>query len=198
MIDHDHVHTLALQRGDFRDRRRAAIHRDEQPRRILRDAARHAIRAQAVAFIRPQRQEARGFRAIGPQHAGEQRERGDAVHIVVAVEDDFFAAVERGENARHRRVHIRQRKRIAQLLQPRIEKALRLLHRTDAAVQQHLGHEPCEPGVFYQPPDGGGVGRFGQNPAAGRHGRILRGSRRRAQSPSAVFPKSRPTRARWL
>ena len=126
MIEHDHVDPLRLQRGDFRDRGSAAIHGDDELRRMLAHAARHAIRAQAVAFIGPQGQETCGFRAHRPQQPREQRERSHAIHIVVAIEHDALAPIDRREDALHRGGHVRQQKWIAQRLQARREKLLRL------------------------------------------------------------------------
>ena len=138
MIDHDRIHPIRLQRRDLRDGRSAAIHRHQKLRMKRLHTAIHAVRAQPVTFIHAQRQETFRLRPERPQHARQQRERGDAIHIVVAVKHDALAAIHGGEQPVHRAIHVRQREGIAQRLQPRIKETSRFRSRGKAAPHEQL------------------------------------------------------------
>ena len=60
----------------------------------------------------------------------EQRERSDAIDVVVAVENDPFPLRDRAQDAIDRRAHLREQKRIAQPLQARAQKFSRLLRQS--------------------------------------------------------------------
>ena len=135
VIEYDRVHAARFQRRDFVHRRRAAVERDEKLRVVLRDAARDAVRAEAVSLVHAMRQERARLRAECAQHAREQRERRDAVHIVIAVKHDALAGVDCGEDARDGAIHVWQEKRIAERFQFR-EKKVPCVRAPDAALRE--------------------------------------------------------------
>ena len=107
MINHDRIDAIRLQRGDLRDGRSPAIHRHQKLRMKRLDAPRHAVRAEAVTFIRAQRQETLRLSAKRAQYPREQCERRHAIHIVVAVKDDALFPIHRREQPVHRAIHVR-------------------------------------------------------------------------------------------
>ncbi len=113
VIEHDHFHPAGAQERDLIERGRPAIDRDQELRLMLRAAALHAFAAKAVAFLHPQRQEERRRGAVSAEHGREQRERSDAIDIVVAEKNDALPAIDRLEDPRDRELHLRQEKGIA-------------------------------------------------------------------------------------
>ena len=94
---------------------------------ILLAATLHTFRAHAVAFLHPQRQKQIGRGAVAVEHFSQQRERRDAVHIVIAEENDSFPAIDRVKNPVHGSSHLRQEERIAQRTEARLEKGVHFL-----------------------------------------------------------------------
>ena len=137
MVDHDDVDPARREPRDRLDRRGAAIDREEQLRRVLLDAAFHAVPRESVAFLHPQRQEGRDVaRAEPAQHAGQQRGRGDAIHVIVAEDDDALLRGDRRLDALRRAPQSGEHERIAERLQARIEERADLLAIAMAAVPE--------------------------------------------------------------
>ena len=67
-----------------------------------------------------------------------QRGRGDAVHVVVAKDDERFAKLTRAEQSRYCLVHVRQQKRISKLLEAWAKKSFDGGRLTDAAIDEAL------------------------------------------------------------
>ena len=133
MIEDEAIDPRRAQPGDLRRGRGAAIDRHEELRAARLQAARDPVLAEPVPFIHAQRQEALHLRAVEPEDAGEERQRSDAIHVVIAVKDDPLAPVDRPEETGDRRLHPRQEKGIAQRLQLWIEKPRGLLQAGKAA-----------------------------------------------------------------
>ena len=106
------------------------------------DASRQALRAEAVAFVHARRQKRMRVRAEAPQDAGEEGEGGDAVDVVIAVEDDALAAVDGLQDALDSRAHAGQEEGIGEVLEPRVEEEAGVGGIGHAAQ----GEEPCQEG----------------------------------------------------
>ena len=83
--------------------------------------------------------------AVGTEIAVEQRHGRGAVDVVVAVDEDPIPTLQREAEARHSGLHVLHEEGIVQLLEARMEEALRLLHRAHAALDQEAPHHGIEP-----------------------------------------------------
>src|SRR5690242_2464542 len=72
------------------------------------------------------------------QHFGEEGRRGDAVHVVVAKNDESFIPFARGEEALDGSAHVRQEKRISKVLEARLEEAGNRLGLAETSVEETL------------------------------------------------------------
>ena len=88
VVENDDISATTANVGDFPRGIRAAVHRHEESRRVFLKAAFDSRCAQPVAVLSPEREEAVHLRAGSRQNALEKRQRGDAIDIVVAIEDD--------------------------------------------------------------------------------------------------------------
>ena len=57
VIEHNYIHAAPLKIGNLGDRRRPTIHRYQKLRTMFTQTALQTFRAQAIAFLHPQRQE---------------------------------------------------------------------------------------------------------------------------------------------
>ena len=78
----------ALRAGHALDRRDAAVDGHDHGRRVLGEHPPHRLRLQAVAVLEPMRQEGHGVGARAQERRPQLGDRGDAVHVVVAEDDD--------------------------------------------------------------------------------------------------------------
>ena len=69
----------------------AAVHRNEKFGRMLRETAVDGRRTQSITLLGAEREEAVHLRTTICQDALEQRQRGDAIHIVVAIKNNSFS-----------------------------------------------------------------------------------------------------------
>jgi hypothetical protein len=141
--DHD-VHAELVRAAHRLDRRDAAIHRDDQP-----DAAR--VRAldradrQAIAVPRAMRDVVRDARAEIGERAMQEVGRGDAVDVVVAVDQRGLGEHDRAPNPLDRVVDAEQEVRVVEVVHRRVEEPLRRAGIEHAAVHEHLGGGQRQP-----------------------------------------------------
>ena len=76
------------------DGRRPAVHRDDEIRVVVLHAPVERIHAEPVSVLEPVRQERRRDRAEPAEHLDHERGGGDAVHVVVAVDEDGAALLD--------------------------------------------------------------------------------------------------------
>ena len=85
------------------------------------EAAIESRSAQPVAFLRAERKEAADTRATGCQHALEERQRCDAIDVVVAIKDNSFAHRDGVADTIDRLLHLGKEKGVCQLSQSGLE-----------------------------------------------------------------------------
>ena len=202
VIHHYHFDALLQQPLALHTGRSAAVHGHEQIHRPLAQTTLQPLAGEAVALLHAQRQKAPRLQAIADKNGAQQRERGYAIHIVVAKKHHPLLQVHRFQQARHRRLHVRQQKRIAQFLEFRMEKFVHALGAPGIALGEQLLHQRREfgTGVCLHAPERL-IGDRPQNPPRcrkGEHGKhcpytILGGGKRNEAAPRRVPP--RQTRA---
>ena len=79
--------------------------------------------------------------AEGAEHFEQQGGGGDAVHVVIAEDDEGFVALAGLEEALDGGGHVGQQERIGQLLEPGLEEAGDGGRLAQAAVEQALGEQ---------------------------------------------------------
>ena len=141
MVQHDDVHAALCERGDGCDGGRAAVHGEQQGGGELRQAILHAVLAEAVAFVHAMRQVVVDLPAERAEHFEQQGGGGDAVHVVIAEDDERFVALAGLEQALDGGGHVRQQERVGQLLEPGLEEGGDGGRFAQAAVQQALGEQ---------------------------------------------------------
>jgi hypothetical protein len=99
VINDDDVHSDRLDFADPICGSSPAIQRDEQLRRVQRKASLHAFFGEAITFFQPVWQEGLHIGSEGSHHAIQERNRSDAVYIVVAVQNDRLAVIDREKNS---------------------------------------------------------------------------------------------------
>ena len=122
-------------------RRDAAVHGDDQ-RAASAPRVLDRIRRQTVAVARAVWDPELDPRSEVAQHGVEQVGRGDAVHIVIPVDQDALAVLDRGPDAVHGTVHVQQRRGIVQVVQRRLQEPPRRFHRLDSAIHQRVRRGP--------------------------------------------------------
>ena len=157
MVQDDDVHAPLSERSDGSDGGRAAVHRQEQGGGELCQAILHGFLGEAVAFIEAMGQVVVDLPAERAQHFEQQGGGGDAVHVVIAEDDEVFAALAGLEEALDGGAHVWQQERVRQLLEPGLEKGSDGGRVTQAPVKQALGEQrrdaqgvgqlPGEPGL---------------------------------------------------
>ena len=135
VIDDDDVHSELGSGIDLRHRGHATVGRHHEPRPSLREPP-ECVEVQTVSLdqsIRDVVVDARRRPATrsevgeGAQHGDEERRAGDAVDVVVAVDADRLARLERARQPRDGSVDALERERVGQMLERRFEEPLRLL-----------------------------------------------------------------------
>ena len=99
---------------------------------------------------------------VGPQRFQQQRGGSDAIHVIIPKDDHRFPALAGQQEPLHRRRHVRQQRRVRQILQARPQKAARLVRRADSAVDQTLRQQGRNPQVGGQRRPGSVQPRFRQ------------------------------------
>ncbi len=166
VIEHDHVDAAVAQRGDLGGGIRAAIHGHEKVGRMEFHAAFEAGCAEAVAFAGAQGQEALHAAAVGAEHAVEQGEGGDTIHIVVAIEDDALARPQGSVQAVDGGGHAGQEIWIRKGAQPGLEETFDGFAGLEAGRGEKIGDETRQAVGADEGAGGGGVHGFGQDPPA--------------------------------
>ena len=124
VVQDDDVHAALAQPGDGVDGGRAAVHREQQRDGEFLQAVLHAVLAEAVAFVHAMRQVVMSRPAEGAEHFEQQRGGGDAVHVVIAEDDEGFVAFAGLEQALDGGGHVRQQERVGQVLEAGLEEVV--------------------------------------------------------------------------
>jgi len=151
VIDDDDVDTLGAEPGDLLDSGGAAIDGDEERGFVFLDAPFNAVLAEAVAFLHAEREESLDLGTELFQDTPEERAGGDAIHIVIAEDDHFFARGDGAEDALGCDFEIGELERIAEGLQARIKERADLIRGVETALPEErgdLGMEIQSPGQF--------------------------------------------------
>jgi hypothetical protein len=94
-------------------------------------AAFDAVPAQAVTFFQPMRQVMLNAPAQYAERFCQQCSGSDAIDIVITEDDQqFLAALSRCQEAVHSGGHVRNQKRVRQILEPRLKKHQRIFQPT--------------------------------------------------------------------
>ena len=194
MVQHDHVHAALAEPGDGGDGGRAAVHGEQQRHGELPEAILHAILAEAVAFVHAMRQVVMDLPAERAQHFEQQGGRGDAVHVVIAEDDERLVALAGLEQALDGGRHVRQQERIGQVLEPGLEEAGDGRWLAQAAIQEALGEQRRDLQAW---PPAARRARFGQGTGTSGISSGVRSPSRAGVS--ACFSRSaqRGPRGRW-
>jgi hypothetical protein len=153
--DHD-LHPGSARGGDLLDRGDRAVDRDQQ----LRPARGEALdrgSGQAVAVVDPARQVPVDVGPEGAQRAHEDRGRGDAVDVVVAVHGDPRAAPDVSED--HRGGVVEPAERLERMSRLGLQEAPRVGRIAQPAPYQHLREHGRDAQLAAQPLGGGVVVR---------------------------------------
>ena len=134
VIGHDQLQPQLPRQRRLGDGSNAAVDGDEQL--IFRRNFAHGFGVQAVALAVPRGDAIGGFRPMGAQRLRENCRRAHAVHIVIAVNDDFRAPLHRPANRLKRRLHAVDRLRLGQIVHRWVQKPPGFLGRMHAAHGQ--------------------------------------------------------------
>ena len=124
----------------------AVVHRDDQGIALVRQLFQHVL-VHAVAALGAQGQFAAHLRAQVGEILVQNGGGGDAVHVVVAVNDDGLAVLHGAVQPLHRLVHIPDGKRIGQGRFP-LQQRRGLLRRLAAPRGQHPRKQPAAAGLL--------------------------------------------------
>ena len=138
MIEDDHVHAVLLQPGNRVHGCGTAIHGQEQGDGEFLQAVLHALLAQTITFVPAMGQIAMDRPTERAQDFDEEGGGRNAIHVVIAEEDERLVLFTRAEKAFDRGGHVREKKRIGQLFEPGLEEAADSRRFTEAAVQKAL------------------------------------------------------------
>ncbi len=149
VVGDDHLDPERLRPRDRRDRGDRAVDGHEQARAALREALDRRL-CEPVAVARAIRQVGVDVAAERAQRAHQHRRRADAVDVVVAVDRDPLAAVERRDDRRERPLDPGERLR--GMLLGRVEEGPRLLRLGVAAPDEHLRERRADGELALQAP----------------------------------------------
>jgi hypothetical protein len=121
MIAHDHRNSGGLETSEPGSVRRAAIHRNEQPRFLLERPVDGAI-GHAVTVLATVRHEAVHSLEDAVEVVIQQRGAGDAVDVVVAMNQKRGTRARRGIDHGDRFAHVLEKKRIVRVFHTRRKK----------------------------------------------------------------------------
>jgi hypothetical protein len=130
----------ALARGD------SAVDGHDRRRRELGEDAPHRVGPQAVAVAEPVRDEGGRIGAGAAQRRAQLRDRGYAVHVVVAEHDDAPAASRRGDEQVRGRLGALEQGAVVQSAGGGIQPRGRIRGGRDSAETQEPGHDPRHSG----------------------------------------------------
>ena len=136
VVDHHHRHAQLGRGPDLGHAGDAAVERDEQAR-SLRCQPPDRLRVEAVALHQPVRHVRHHVAARRPQERRQQRGRGHAVDVVVAVERDAVTALERALDDLHCVCHPSHQERIREIRQPRPQELLGRRRVAQPAAGEH-------------------------------------------------------------
>src|SRR6266481_5397658 len=100
------------------------------------EAILHGVLTQPVPFVHSMRQVKLRLPPQARENFQQKRSRGYAIHVVIAKDDHALALFPSTEQSLDRDFHLRQQKRIGQLLEARFEKAADLNRVRETAIDQ--------------------------------------------------------------
>ncbi len=142
VIRDDEVNSNCLRVLRFGNGAHAAIHTDDELHALLLFEQGERVVVQAIAIVHPMRDVGHHVCAKRLKRRHHERCRADAIHIVIAIDRNFFAVVQRLANARHRLFHRLELERVIAHL--RAFKIRRRLFRRDLTIKQQLPNEVRE------------------------------------------------------
>ena len=141
MVEDDHINAFGPQPRNFREGRRAAVDGHQQMGAFAGQAPPQPVLAQAVTFITPMGQKRSYHQPELPQNPGQNRERSDAIDIVIAVQYDPLTAVDRLFQPGYGFRHVGQRLWGGQVGEFGAQEFFQFLLTDDAALGQQGAHE---------------------------------------------------------
>ena len=165
MVEDDDVRAAPTNACDFPRGVRAAVHRNQKCGRMLLETTVDARCTQPVALLGAEGEEAVCLRAKFCQNALEKRQRGDAVHIVVAIEHDSFPFLDCVANALNGSLHLGEREGIFQPPQARFKKCRGHLALAETVSKKHPREELRNAQLPAQATNGEVVILAGKNPS---------------------------------
>ena len=130
----------------------------------------HPRLTKSVTLLGAKRQETGNLGAIGLEHAGENRERGDAIHIVIAIKDNALALPDGLQNPLHGERHFGEGLGRGEQTEARMKLGLGGGGVRESAAHEKFGEESGHTEFRAEFRHGPVVGIRGKNPAPG-HGR---------------------------
>jgi len=138
MVSDNHIHPQAFRQPHFLVASDATIHGDQDARAPCHQLA-YGTGVEPVAFAQAMRQVVRHGHAEVAEEPTQHRGRGDAIHIVIAIDGDRFLGIESMGQALDRLRHPSHAEGVMQALEGRIEELVGAFDGGDAAVDQQLG-----------------------------------------------------------
>ena len=102
VIQDDQVDSHFLEKRCLFSRIGPAIRGDQQGGRVVVEAVFDPFHAESVSLFHPGREKAAGLKSVGGEEMPEQRNRTDAIDIVVAIEHDRFPVIDRLKDSLYR------------------------------------------------------------------------------------------------
>ncbi len=139
VIDHHNLHPNLAKLSDLGHRNRAAVDSDDEIRlAVFFEAARNGRLAEAIAFGCTLGYEMVGFGAVCEQDTTHQGDRAHPVDVIVSVNANLLAGIERLENALHGGPHPGYKRGIAEIAQSRHEEGFQFIRLRETALQHQM------------------------------------------------------------
>lgn len=142
VVGDDQIYAQLLCAAGFLHSGNAVVHRHHQRVSLFCQSLEY-IGIQAISPAFPAGQFTANLRPLVGQTLKQDGRCRDAVHIVVAKNDDGLAFFHRTLDAFHRLVHVLEQKGIGQFI-PTIQKVMRGFGRMDPACRQHTAEQHAE------------------------------------------------------
>ena len=174
VIDDDEVDAAGREPGGFLVRTGPAVERDNKGGLPGGEDAVESVAAQAVAFGLAEREEPTGLESERGKEAVEDGEGGDAIDVIVAVEDDIFAAFDGEGDPAGGGFKSGRSQRIRQRGEARVEEVVGLAGVGEGARGKQGGEQGGDTEFAGQFACDGGIGGIPRFPARRQHKWILR------------------------
>jgi hypothetical protein len=138
----------------------SGIHADDQPD-TLGGGLLHHISAHAVAIFQPVRDVIAGAPAGQLDDLEQEDDRECAIHVVVAVDQDFLVVANGGQQAVNGRLYVSQQRGGMKVGEGGRKKSARCRRIQEAAPGQHAGSQDAHPQVARQAGDGRAIETIG-------------------------------------